>query len=73
MADTPNLDETHFHPIDTEGLLSLQHSGHAPRFLLLYGSLRTTSYSRLMTEEAARILQRLGGETKTFNLSLIHI
>lgn len=69
MIDTPNLNEAHFHPIDTEGLLSPKRASHPPRFLLLYGSLRETSYSRLMTEEAACILTRLGGETKTFNPS----
>jgi len=35
--------------------------------LLLYGSLRTTSYSRLMCEEAARMLTKLGAETRTFD------
>jgi arsenic resistance protein ArsH len=43
--------------------------GHAPRFLLLYGSLRTRSFSRLLTEEAARILTLMGGEVKIFNPS----
>ena len=42
---------------------------HAPRILLLYGSLRERSFSRLMTEEAARILTRLGAETLTFSPS----
>lgn len=40
---------------------------HPPRILLLYGSLRERSYSRLLTEEAARILTRLGAETRIFN------
>ncbi len=44
-------------------------SSHAPRFLLLYGSLRERSYSRLATEEAARLLRALGGETRIFNPS----
>ena len=35
--------------------------------LLLYGSLRERSYSRLVAEEAARLLQALGGETRLFN------
>ncbi|WP_045393449.1 arsenical resistance protein ArsH [Falsirhodobacter sp. alg1] len=69
MADTPNLDEAHFRTIDTEALLSPQRSTHAPRILLLYGSLRDRSFSRLMTEEAARVLTRLGAETRTFNPS----
>ena len=40
---------------------------HPPRILLLYGSLRERSYSRLLVEEAARILQRLGAETRIFD------
>lgn len=40
---------------------------HPLRILLLYGSLRERSYSRLLTEEAARILTRLGAETRIFN------
>ena len=42
-------------------------AGHAPRILLLYGSLRERSYSRLATEEAARLLQWLGAETRIFD------
>ena len=41
--------------------------GHAPRILLLYGSLRERSFSRLATEEAARILQSLGAEIRIFD------
>ncbi|MFL9880593.1 arsenical resistance protein ArsH [Herbaspirillum rhizosphaerae] len=40
---------------------------HAPRFLLLYGSLRDRSYSRLLTMEAARLLEAMGGEVKIFD------
>ena len=39
------------------------------KILLLYGSLRKRAFSRLMTEEAARVLQRLGAETRTFDPS----
>jgi arsenic resistance protein ArsH len=42
-------------------------STHPPRILLLYGSLRERSFSRLLVEEAARILQRLGAETRIFD------
>ncbi|MDQ1081477.1 arsenical resistance protein ArsH [Pseudoroseomonas cervicalis] len=42
-------------------------SQHAPRILLLYGSLRERSYSRLLTLEAERILRRLGAETQVFD------
>lgn len=38
-----------------------------PRILMLYGSLRERSYSRLATEEAARILQYLGAEVRIFD------
>lgn len=69
MTDTPNLDEAHFRLIDRESLFSPRRADHAPRILLLYGSLRQRSFSRLMTEEAARILTRLGAETKTYNPS----
>ena len=38
-----------------------------PPFLLLYGSLRERSYSRLLILEAARLLQAMGGEVKIFD------
>ncbi len=67
MTDTPNIEEDHFNPVDDARLLSPERATHGPRILLLYGSLRPRSFSRLMTEEAARILTRLGAETRTFN------
>ena len=42
---------------------------HPPRILLLYGSVRERSYSRLASEEAGLILQAMGAEVKTFNPS----
>ncbi|WP_440223206.1 arsenical resistance protein ArsH [Dokdonella sp. MW10] len=38
-----------------------------PRILLLYGSLRARSFSRLAVEEAARLLNLFGAETRIFN------
>ncbi|WP_409997635.1 MULTISPECIES: arsenical resistance protein ArsH [unclassified Bradyrhizobium] len=68
MPDTtPQLDEASFRPIDQAKLLEPQRSSHPPRILLLYGSLRQRSFSRLLTEEAARILARYGAATRTFN------
>ena len=73
MADpldpTPNLDEACFQPIDEKALFDAPRASHPPRILLLYGSLRKRSFSRLVTEEAARILHRFGAETRTFNPS----
>ena len=40
-----------------------------PRILLLYGSLRERSFSRLAVEEAARLLRRFGAETRIFDPS----
>ncbi len=42
---------------------------HPPRILLLHGSVRERSYSRLASEEAARLLQTMGAETRTFDPS----
>ncbi len=48
---------------------SIGTTSHAPRILLLYGSLRPRSFSRLAVEEAARLLQFFGAETKIFDPS----
>lgn len=42
-------------------------SGHAPKILILYGSLRDKSFSRMLAEEAGRILTHMGAEVKIFN------
>ena len=69
MTDTPNIEDTHFRSIDQARLVADDGLEHAPRILLLYGSLRSRSFSRLMTEEAARVLSRFGAETKAFDPS----
>ncbi|WP_346840001.1 arsenical resistance protein ArsH [Microbulbifer sp. SAOS-129_SWC] len=66
--DLPNIDEHCLHPIDKEQLQAPIADGK-PRILLLYGSLRARSFSRLATEEARRLLETFGAETKTFNPS----
>lgn len=42
-------------------------ANHKPRILLLYGSVRERSYSRLLTYEAARLLNAFGAETMIFD------
>ena len=42
-------------------------SQHRPRFLMLYGSVRERSYSRLLTFEAARLLEAMGGDVRVFD------
>lgn len=46
--------------------LTVAPSTHAPRVLVLYGSLREKSYSRLLAEEAARVLTAFGAEVRVF-------
>ena len=67
LADLPSLDATHFARPDLDRLSSQARATHAPRVLLLYGSLRDRSFSRMAVEEAARLLQALGGETRIFD------
>jgi arsenic resistance protein ArsH len=67
--ELPNLRDDLFHAPDPARLFPPTRSDHPPRILLLYGSVRRRSFSRLATEEAARILHRLGAETRTFNPS----
>jgi arsenic resistance protein ArsH len=38
-----------------------------PRFLLLYGSLRETSYSKALALECDRLLRRFGADTRVFD------
>ncbi|TGD67341.1 arsenical resistance protein ArsH [Tabrizicola sp. WMC-M-20] len=69
MNDTPNIDDALFPGIDDAALLTPPHTTHAPRILILYGSLRPRSFSRLPAEEAGRILTRLGAEVRIFSPS----
>ena len=63
----PNIDPTLFARPAGALLAGAGRSTHAPRFLLLYGSLRERSYSRLLTLEAARLLLAMGGEVRIFD------
>ena len=69
MTETPNIDDALLPGMDEAALLTPPHKTNAPRILILYGSLRPRSFSRLSAEEAARILSRLGAEVRFFNPS----
>lgn len=60
----PNLDTALTQPIANG-----RNDQHKPRILLLYGSTRARSFSRLLVEEAARLLEHFGAETRIFNPS----
>ena len=67
MTDMPALNDVFLLRPDDAALHAPEKTDHPPRILLLYGSLRDRSYSRLVIEEAARILERLGCETRIFD------
>ncbi len=69
LNDLPNIDGESLVEIDESCLFNAVNSTHRPRILLLYGSLRDRSFSRLVTEESARILEYFGAETRTFDPS----
>jgi arsenic resistance protein ArsH len=65
-SDLPNLVPDVFEQPDRAQLAGPA-PAHRPRILLLYGSLRARSYSRLLTFEAQRILDSLGAETRLYH------
>jgi arsenic resistance protein ArsH len=67
--DLPNLAGTLFAIPTPDDFANVATSRHAPRFLLLYGSLRERSFSRLLVQEAARLLEAMGGEVAIFDPS----
>lgn len=63
----PNIDPEQFVTPTQDPLFAAPSSGHRPRILLLYGSLRERSFSRLVVEEAARLLEAMGAEPRIFD------
>ena len=63
----PNLSEAHVELSTTERVQASTPLAHAPRFLILYGSLRERSFSRFLAYEAARLLEAMGGEVRIFH------
>jgi arsenic resistance protein ArsH len=66
LENLPNLNREQLH-LPNHGRIAAKPLPHKPRILLLYGSLRERSYSRLVVEESARLLQVLGAESKIFD------
>ena len=73
MSDTSNnLPNLQSGALDVPSSAKLNQCGepdHPVRILLLYGSLREVSYSRLVVEESARILQKMGADIRVFDPS----
>jgi len=66
-ATMPGLQAEHLHEMDFSALHNTAPSLHKPRVLMLYGSLRERSFSRFLTYEAARILEKLGADVRVFD------
>ena len=67
LEDLPNLDPALFRTPSLDSLGLPSSTQPTPKILLLYGSLRERSFSRLAVEEAARLLNAMGAETHIFN------
>ncbi len=65
--ELPNIEAAELQPIDINALISATDPRHPPKILVLYGSLRTRSFSKLASEEASRILRWYGCEVRTFD------
>ncbi|MBT6178750.1 MAG: arsenical resistance protein ArsH [Deltaproteobacteria bacterium] len=67
MKDLPNVTDSHFDIPDLDKIAGTGEPPHRPRILLLHGSLRPRSFSRLLVAEAERLLTAMGAETKVFD------
>lgn len=65
-SQLPNIDVAAF-DIPSTTSITLTANKHKPRILLLYGSLRDRSFSRLAIEESARLLNAFGAEARIFD------
>jgi arsenic resistance protein ArsH len=68
LSDLPAAAIEHLRMPDIEALRPA-FSTHLPRILILHGSLRQVSYSRLLAREAGRLLEHFGAEVRHFDPS----
>jgi len=66
QATLPSIAVDHLNVPDMSRLQNTP-SIHPPRILLLYGSLRERTCSKLLTLEAERLLQAMGAQTCVFD------
>ena len=67
ITNLPNINPEQLDLPTLDKLGQIGDQSHPPRILMLYGSLRERSFSRFLTEEAARILEHFGAEVKIFD------
>ena len=67
IANLPNINPEQLDLPTLDKLAPVGELTHPPRILMLYGSLRERSFSRFLTEEAARILEHFGAEVRIFD------
>ena len=66
-SDLQNVVAGQLRAIDAHALAGSDAPAHPPRIIVLYGSIRERSYSRLAAEEAGRLLRWFGCEVRTFD------
>lgn len=67
VDNLPNISAAHLDTPTLDKLVPTGVSVHPPRILLLYGSLRERSFSKLLILEAERLLRHFGAETRVFD------
>jgi arsenic resistance protein ArsH len=67
-TELPAADLDHLQMPDLEALRR-PFSTHKPRILILYGSVRQISFSRLLAMEAKRLLEHFGADVRVFDPS----
>lgn len=67
MTDLPNVEGPFFDTPTVSALGITTVASHPPRILLLYGSLRERSFSKLLALEAERLLRAMGCETRIYD------